>query len=332
MKIENEDIDKDLILRQLAIQSEENDKQTEELVIANNEITFQNEEKEKRAEELIVTKKEHESEIEENEKLVLELSNTNVAQELDITELKRAEMEINLKNEQLEKLIAERDKLFSIIAHDLRGPFQGFLGFTDLLKTDINDMSKKELQETANNMYSSASNLFRLLTNLLEWSIAQRGLTTFNPEKLSLKEISDDSLILFNDVAKRKGITIYETIPEGVFVLADKLMLNSIIRNLISNSVKFTNKGGRVHISSKIKGDIVEISVLDTGIGMDEDLIKSLFRMDIKSGRLGTNNEPSTGLGLLLCKEFVEKHNGKISVLSEVDKGSLFTFDLPLFK
>lgn len=330
MKIEDED--KDKILRQLAIQSKENDKQTEELVIANNEITFQNEEKEKRAEELIVTKKEHESEIEESEKLVLELSNTNVAQELDITERKRIELEINLKNAELEKLNAEKDKFFSIIAHDLRGPFQGFLGFTDLLKTDINSMSKDELQETANNMFSSASNLFRLLTNLLEWSISQRGLTTFNPEKLSLKDISDDSLMLFNDVAKKKGIAIYETIPVGVFVLADKLMLNTIIRNLLSNSVKFTNKGGRVLISSEIKGDDVEISVLDTGIGMNEELIKNLFRLDIKTGRIGTNNEPSTGLGLLLCKEFVEKHNGKISVLSEVDKGSLITFNLPLYK
>jgi len=326
MKIENK------VKGQIAIQSEESDEQPAELVVANNEIIFQNEEKEKRAEELIVIKKEHKSEIEETEKLVLELSKTNVAQEHDISELKQAELEINLKNEQLEKLNAEKDKFFSIISHDLRGPFQGFLGFTDLLKTDINSMPKDELQETANNMFSSASNLFRLLTNLLEWSIAQRGLTTFNPEKLSLKEISDDSLMLFKDVAKKKSITLYETIPADVFVLADKLMLNTIIRNFLSNSVKFTNKGGRILISSKITRDDVEISVLDTGIGMNEELIKNLFRLDIKSGRLGTDNEPSTGLGLLLCKEFVEKNNGKISVLSTVDKGSLFTFSLPLFK
>ncbi|MCK7484101.1 MAG: hypothetical protein MZU97_00060 [Bacillus subtilis] len=141
------------------------------MVIANNEITFQNEEKEKRAEELIVTKKEHESEIEESEKLVLELSNTNVAHELDITERKRTELELNLKNAELEKLNAEKDKFFSIIAHDLRGPFQDFLDILICSKPIyISAMSLNELQETANNMFSSASNLFRLLTNLLEWS------------------------------------------------------------------------------------------------------------------------------------------------------------------
>jgi len=317
---------------ELDYQNDEKDKRADELIIANKEIDYQKEEKEKRAEELIISNKEQDIKNEENEKRETELSNTNLAQGLDISELKRAQSEIKLKNEQLERLNAEKDKFFSIIAHDLRGPFSGFLGFTDLLKTDIHSMSKDELQDTANRMFSSASSLFRLLTNLLEWSIAQRGLTAFEPEVLSLKEIADDSLRLFTDVAKNKGIVLKEKIPEDIFVIADKLMLNTILRNFVSNSVKFTETGGRILITARVIDDKVEISIADTGIGMNDEMIKDLFRIDVKSGRIGTNGEPSTGLGLILCKEFVEKHNGKISVLSEVGKGSLFTFSLPLAK
>jgi len=317
---------------ELDYQNDEKEKRADELIIANKELDYQNEEKIKRAEELVISNKVHDIENEENEKHATELSDANLAQGLDITELKRAELEIILKNEQLEKLNAEKDKFFSIIAHDLRGPFSGFLGFTDLLKTDIHSMSKDELQDTANRMYSSASNLFRLLTNLLDWSIAQRGLTVFKPEVLSLKEIADDSLRLFTDVAKNKGIVLKEKIPEDIFVIADKLMLNTIIRNFVSNSVKFTERGGRILITTRTLDEKVEISIADTGIGMNEEMLNNLFRIDVKSGRKGTNDEPSTGLGLILCKEFIEKHNGKISVLSEVGKGSLFTFSLPLAK
>lgn len=317
---------------ELALQNREKELREDELVVANIELDYQIDENEKRAEELIISNKEHDIKNEENEKLTKELSNTNLAQGLDISELRRAESEIKLKNEQLERLNAEKDKFFSIIAHDLRGPFSGFLGFTDLLKTDIHSMSKDELQDTANRMFSSASSLFRLLTNLLEWSIAQRGLTEFNPERLSLKELTEESFKLFTDVAKNKGIVLKEKIPGDIFVNADKLMLNTIIRNFVSNSVKFTESGGRILITTRIIDDKVEISIADTGIGMDEKMLNDLFRIDVKSGRIGTNDEPSTGLGLILCKEFVEKHNGKISVLSEVGKGSMFTFSLPLAK
>jgi signal transduction histidine kinase len=317
---------------ELAFRNREKELREDELVVANIELDYQNDEKEKRAEELIISNKEQDIKNEENEKRTKELSIANLEQGLDISELKQAELEIKLKNEQLEKLNAEKDKFFSIIAHDLRGPFSGFLGFTDLLKTDIYSMSKDELQDTANRMFSSASSLFRLLTNLLEWSIAQRGLTAFEPEVLSLKDLADDSLKLFYDVAKNKGIVLKEKIPEDIFVVADKLMLNTILRNFVSNSIKFTETGGRILITTRISEDKVEISIADTGIGMNQEMLNDLFRIDVKSGRKGTNDEPSTGLGLILCKEFVEKHNGKISVLSEVGKGSLFTFSLPLAK
>ncbi|HEY5122370.1 MAG TPA: HAMP domain-containing sensor histidine kinase [Ignavibacteria bacterium] len=308
------------------------EERADELIIANKELAFQNEEKEKRAEELIIFNKEQVFRNEENEKLTIKLSTTNIAQRRDITELKRAEQEIKIKNEELIKLNAEKDKFFSIIAHDLRGPFTGFLGLTDLLKTDIHSMSNEEIQDTANRMYRSARSLFRLLTNLLEWSIAQRGLTTFNPDKLSFKEIAKDSLQLFYDVAMNKGIDIKETIPEDIFVIADKSMLNTIIRNFVSNAVKFTRKGGRILISAKILENKVEISIKDTGIGMNGDLIKNLFRIDMKIGRKGTDDEPSTGLGLLLCKEYIEKHTGKITIKSEEGKGSEFVFSLPHWK
>jgi signal transduction histidine kinase len=318
--------------KELDMQSKEIELREDELLVANIEIDYQNEEKNKRAEELIISNKEQDFKNEENEKLVSELNTTNIAQELDINKLKRAELEIKLKNEQLEKLLAEKDKFFSIIAHDLRGPFTGFLGFTDLLKTDINSLPKEELQDLANRMYTSASSLFRMLTNLLEWSMSQRDLTTFNPEKISLNELIKDSLQIFYDVAKNKGIGLKETIPEDIFVSADKAMLNTIIRNLVSNAVKFTNNGGVILVTAKISGDMVDIHVADNGIGMNEELVSNLFRIDKKTGRIGTGNEPSTGLGLLLCKEFVEKHKGKISVASDENKGSVFSFSLPLFK
>jgi len=333
-KDENEKRAAELVIanKELVSQNIEKELREDELVAANNEIDYQNDEKNKRAEELIISNKEHDFKNKENGKLVKELNTTNVAQELDITKLKRAEQEIKLKNEQLEKLLAEKDKFFSIIAHDLRGPFTGFLGFTDILKSDINSMSKEALQETANQMFSSASSLLRMLTNLLEWSMSQRDLTNFKPEKISLKEITNESLQIFYDVAKNKGIALRETIEEDVFVLADKAMLNTVIRNLISNAVKFTNNGGVILVTVKISADKAVVYVADNGIGMDEELVSNLFRIDKKTGRMGTGNEPSTGLGLLLCKEFVEKHEGKISVLSEENKGSVFSFGLPLFR
>ncbi len=248
----------------------------------------------------------------------------------DITEQMKYESEIVLKNEELGRINAEKDKFFSIIAHDLRSPFTGFLGFTDLLKSDLKSISLNELQTIINKMSINAHNLFALLTNLLEWSMMQRGLTAFNPIKISVKDVVENVSGVFYDIANNKEVSLNIDLPENVFIEADKTMLETILRNLISNALKFSNKGGSVTISAESNKKDVNISVKDTGIGMDDELKSEIFRIDKKSGRKGTANEPSTGLGLLLCKEFAEKNNGKITINSEEGKGSEFVVSFPV--
>lgn len=248
----------------------------------------------------------------------------------DITERKKAEQEIKRKNDELEQLNCEKDKFFSIVAHDLRSPFNGLLRFSNLLVDELENMTLDETRKVAESMKSSASNLFHLLENLLEWSRMQRGITHFNPGVFVLKPIISESLQPGLDSADKKGIATFLNIPEKLDVFADQYMLASTIRNLASNAVKFTPKGGKVFISAKtVNGNAVEISVKDTGIGMSPEMINDLFRLDVLSSRRGTEGEPSSGLGLTLCKDFIEKHGGEIRVESETNKGSTFYIILP---
>lgn len=248
----------------------------------------------------------------------------------DITQIKMAEEEIIRQKDELQRVNAEKDKFFSIIAHDLRSPFTGFLGFTQILVNDINNMSLTDLNKIAISLHKSANNIYGLLTNLLEWAKMQRGLTMFKPEKLSVRKITDETLNISKEIAEGKNIELVNNIDENILIQADRAMLETIMRNLISNALKFTTKGGRVIVSSNVINDNVEISVKDSGIGMSKELINDLFRIDKKTGRVGTDKEPSSGLGLLLCKEFVVKHNGSISVESKEGKGSEFIVSLPV--
>ncbi|MEI6890013.1 MAG: PAS domain S-box protein [Bacteroidales bacterium] len=248
----------------------------------------------------------------------------------DITERKKAEEEIRLQKEELHFLNAEKDKFFSIIAHELRGPFNGFLGFTNMLVDELDTLTLKEIQKIAVSMRNSATNLFSLLENLLEWSRLQRGITTFVPTTFNLNHLVAETLRPVKDSANKKGITISIDIPIDLEVFADEYMLGSILRNLASNAVKFTVKGGSVTIAAiRMPGNSVEITVSDTGIGMNGEIVDSLFRPDLQTSRKGTDGEPSTGLGLIICKEFIEKHGGKLQVESEEGKGSVFSFTLP---
>jgi PAS domain S-box-containing protein len=248
----------------------------------------------------------------------------------DITKRQQAEDEIKLKIEELHTINAEKDKFFSIISHDLRGPFNGFLGLTKLMAEEMPDLNQDEIQKIARSMRDSASNLFNLLENLLEWSRMQQGGIIFNPESTRLLSIINESKHPLMDSADKKGVEIKYEIPSNLEVFADQYMLASTIRNLASNAVKFTLKGGKVTIAAKsVPGHSVEISVRDTGIGMSPQMVDDLFRLDVQTNRRGTENEPSSGLGLIICKDFVEKHGGKLWVESEVDKGSTFYFTLP---
>jgi len=251
----------------------------------------------------------------------------------DVTERKKAEAEIILKNEQLTQANIEKDKFFSIIAHDLRSPFNAFLGFTRLLVEELDTFSLKELQKIALGMRNSAINLFGLLENLLEWSRLRRGVSTFEPETFLLKSFGEESLKSVSELANKKGIEIRFEIPENIEVYADQYMLGSTIRNLVSNAMKFTHPGGIITFAAKPDSrHSVEISINDTGIGMNKTMIENLFRLDGQTNRRGTENEPSTGLGLIICKEFIEKHGGKLWAGSEEGNGSTFSFSLPVHR
>jgi signal transduction histidine kinase len=249
----------------------------------------------------------------------------------DINERKLAEQQIKDKNEELQKLNAEKDKFFSIIAHDLRSPFNGFLGLTQLMAEELPTMTIDQLQKIAVSMRNSASKLFNLLENLLEWSRIKQGLIPFVPVNLELSQLIKDSTEIILENADKKDINLSIDIPDNCIVFADKNMLQTIVRNLVSNAVKFTARGGKINITAKsLSSDTVEVSINDTGIGMKKEFLENIFRIDTDTNRKGTEGEPSTGLGLLLCKEFVEKHGGKIWAESEEGKGSIFKFSLTL--
>jgi len=248
----------------------------------------------------------------------------------DISKRIRAEEEINLKTDELQKINAEKDKFFSIIAHDLRGPFGTFMGLTEVMVSDLNEMEPPQILKLAEMMQKSATNLYILLNNLLEWSQIQQGLIPFIPSVIQLRSMADEIAVMALDAANNKGIELTCDIQEKMEAFTDSHILQTVMRNLVSNAIKFTPEGGKVILSAKVDDDKnIEISIRDTGIGMNKAMVDNLFRVDVKTNRLGTNNEPSSGLGLLLCKEFIEKYGGKLWVESEEGKGSTFYFTIP---
>jgi len=247
----------------------------------------------------------------------------------DITDRKLAEEEIQLKNELLQTINAEKDKFFSILAHDLKGPLSAFLDATQILTEEIHKMPIEDIKEITISMKESASSIYGLLENLLEWSRLKRGRMEFSPEKLFVKQKITYCTEILKESARKKNITLNYSLAKELEVTADSHMFETIIRNLVSNAIKFTPKSGEIFISATKKPDnSTEIAVRDTGIGMNKEMISRLFLLNEKTNRNGTDGEPSTGLGLLLCKEFIDKQNGKIRVESEVGKGSTFSFSL----
>lgn len=248
----------------------------------------------------------------------------------EITLRKQAEEELRQRNEELKATNAEKDKFFSIVAHDLRGPMNGFLGLTGIMAEDIESLSAVELKEIANTMRTSAVNIYRLIENLLEWSRLQRGVINFEPQPMFLKSSLNKSIELVKDTAEKKEIKIEIKIPEHMVVSADLHMLETVIRNLLSNAIKFSLRGSIIEISAfKTEKHMICIEVKDNGIGIPVELRSKLFSIAESTSRKGTENEPSTGLGLILCKEFVEKQGGKIEVESTEGEGSIFRFTVP---
>jgi signal transduction histidine kinase len=242
----------------------------------------------------------------------------------------RQEELMKTNNAELKANIATKDKLFSIIAHDLKNPIGNILIVSDLLANSVKSHDVEGSEEMISIIGSQAKDTLTLLETLFEWAKAQTGQINFSPEMLNLEAIVEHLFEIYETAAKIKGISLICELPSEISVLADENMLHAILRNLISNAIKFTSQGGSIHISAINKSDCTEISVADNGIGMDLDTQDSLFQIGANTPRYGTANEKGTGLGLIICKEFIEKHGAQIAITSEPGEGSRFVLKFPL--
>ncbi|MEW6702476.1 MAG: ATP-binding protein, partial [Bacteroidota bacterium] len=275
---------------------------------------------------IVVQDYENEKAYGEDEMLLLNFVSEQVAQ---VIERKRNSESIKKYAEELKQLNTTKDRFFSIIAHDLKNPFITLLGFSDLLISDYSELSDEEKIYYITEMKKSAEVSHNLLQNLLQWSRSQTGRIEFNPQRLNLYHLVKENIELLKAPAERKKIEIKCEISDATYVSADEDMLNTIVRNLLTNALKFTNKGGEIIVSGREKNNFFELSVSDNGVGMNEKARDCLFKLDVSHSSFGTDNEAGTGLGLILCKEFVEKHGGNIWVESELGKGSKFIFSVP---
>jgi PAS domain S-box-containing protein len=250
----------------------------------------------------------------------------------DITQRMEYEKAIEDSQKLLKESNATKDKLFSIIAHDLKSPFSAILGYTEFLRSGLIQNNLEDINEIVENLYISSKSAYDLLENLLDWSRMQSGAFKFQVRSLLLDEIIDQPVTLVQSVANAKNITIIANYPNNVRILADVNLTNTILRNLLSNAVKFSYQNNKVLLNAIVIDSEVNIKVTDNGIGIRPESLKTLFMPDLQETTHGTLNEKGTGLGLMLCKDFIEKQGGKLTVESEIGKGSTFTFSLPLFK
>lgn len=248
-----------------------------------------------------------------------ELEETNVLSEIMIQEGKKT----------LSEVVATNAKFLSIVAHDLRNPFNTIIGILDILDHNFDEFSKPELEKLIHLASNSALQTLELLDSLIKWSVSQNIERSFNPVKVNLRELIINEFKGFKVSASQKQVMMNHSIATDLHVTADIQMVKTIFRNLISNAVKYSNNGGNIFISGTEGNRFVEIEVRDNGIGISENTQRKLFKTDEFHSRLGTDNEQGTGLGLLFCKEFIEMHGGEIWAESESGKGSKFKFTLP---
>jgi len=252
----------------------------------------------------------------------------------DITERKLAEEALRESEARLRELNATKDKFFSIIAHDLRNPFNSIIGFSNLLSRQFRENDYEGIAKYAKIIQLSSERALSLIVNLLDWARSQTGSIEFNPEYVEIVALINEVTDLYNDSAQQKSITISRKLPHNAIVFADKFMISTVLRNLISNAVKFTHPGGNIVVSAEQNQNELLVTISDDGVGIKKHNIQKLFRIDESYSTIGTHNEKGTGLGLILCKEFVEKHKGKIWVETDSGghrdgKGSKFCFTIP---
>jgi signal transduction histidine kinase len=235
---------------------------------------------------------------------------------------------LTITNTELDRLNKTKDKFFSIIAHDLRNPFNAIMGFSDLLCHDFNEMDDKQKLGLLELINLASESAYNLLDNLLQWARTQTDKIKFNPEYFELSEVVKQVIDLHGIIAEKKQVSVENAIADSTTVYADKNMIHTVIRNLISNAIKFSHKGGRVFVSSFKNGEMTEVVIRDEGIGMSRENLSMLFRIDTYYSTSGTSGESGTGLGLIICKEFVEKNNGRIRATSKKDEGTAVSFTL----
>jgi signal transduction histidine kinase len=243
-------------------------------------------------------------------------------------------------NKQLERVVAEQSrelngviatntKVISIIAHDLRSPFVSLIGILEIIRDYFDKKGENDIERYIDIAAESANSSLNLLDNLAAWAVSQNDDRKLQPEKIDLKNMLMDEIRIIRCSAVQKQVSLVHSIPPELNIVADVRMMKTVLRNLVNNAVKYSNPGGEVKISASAGKEYVEISVQDYGIGISGEDQMKLFRKDILHSTPGTNKEKGTGLGLLLCKEFVEKHGGKIRLISEPGKGSKFIITLP---
>ncbi len=257
------------------------------------------------------------------------LSFNNIKLAKEITSRKEFETQLRKSEQELRDANASKDKFLSIIAHDLKSPLAALRSMLDLLNADLSDFSESDIKEIIGEMDNSAKNVFDLLEDLLSWSRAQTGKIQFNPDNIDMKMIIDNTISLMKHSADKKSINLYSGVGDSVVCYADANMISAVLRNLVSNAIKFTMPAGEVAVRMANHDTFVEFSVSDTGIGISEENLEKLFKIDSHLTTLGTSQEKGTGLGLILCKEFIEANDGKIMVESRQGRGSSFKFTLP---
>lgn len=245
-------------------------------------------------------------------------------------QLENALININVLNQELHELNITKDKIYSIIAHDLKSPFNTLLGFLEVLEEGIEEFDLDFIKKSIHNINEKSKHVYDLLLNLLEWSTSKTGMLSFNPEVADIYSIVNQNIILLDANVEKKEIKLISEIEKGTQAYFDKKMISTVFRNLLSNAIKYTCKGGVIKVKSNKKDNLLEISVIDNGVGISTDHLNKLFKINTSFSTIGTENEKGTGLGLILCKEFVEKNGGKIWIKSEIEKGSTFKFTLPI--
>lgn len=248
----------------------------------------------------------------------------------DITEQKKAEKELKQNENRLKQLNATKDKLFSIIGHDLKGPLNNILGFSELIDQGFDSFSDEEIKKYNRLIFQSSQTVTSLLDNLLTWSRSQRNKIKVSKQLFALNAVVQKNLSLLENNASKKSIQLKNEVPADIIANGDTEMVTTILRNLISNAIKFTNEGGEIKVVAKNSNNRIIVEIHDNGVGIPPDKINNLFEPDQTHVNLGTAGEKGTGLGLIICKDFAEKNDGELWAESEPGKGSVFSFSMPL--